>query len=304
MNKIGIQSAGLYDDSNYDEGMRIIKQAGFDCIDFDVDHMISYSKVCQGEINEFFAQSDEALKTHYSGQKQALEKYGLSFSQMHGPFPAYAAGNEAASAQLYNATVKSMMLCEYFDCPYLIVHPVHCDEREREFEINLRFFEGLIEPALKYSVGICLENMFSHKDGHVYEAVCSDIADTVEYIDRLNTVAGGEVFSFCYDLGHATLLGKNIRRSINMLGSRLTTLHIHDNDGIRDVHMQPYAYTRGDGYMTDWEGFLLGLRDIGYKGALSFETFNAERLIPDPLKPVMASYIAGVGKYFAQVISG
>ena len=140
-------------------------------------------------------------------------------------------------------------------------------------------------------------------NGLVTEAVCSDPQEAVEYIDKLNETAGKELFAFCYDLGHATLLGKNVRRSINTLGHRLQVLHIHDNDGVKDIHMQPYAYRRGGGgsaYVTDWEGFIQGLRDIDYKGVLSFETFNSVTALPEELKPAMLNYIAAVGKYFAK----
>ncbi len=302
MLKTGIQSGYLFDDGNFNEMLPLVKEAGFDCIDFNIDSKISYRETCNGKIDEFFKQSDEELKKFYKPLKDKLEELNITMSQMHGPFPIFAKDNEAATKQLVNATHKCIMLCEFFNCPYLIVHPSKLDCPKEEYELNIKQYTDLIEDAKKYKVGICLENMFQGKDGHVTEAVCSDIKEAVNYIDTLNEIAGEKIFSFCYDLGHATLLGKDIRRSINELGDRLTTLHIHDNNGLNDTHQQPFSNTRGSGWVTDWNGFIEGLRDINYKGVLSFETFNALRSLPKELYPAMVKYIAETGKYFASKI--
>ncbi len=48
MHKIGIQSGDLYNDDNYEWGLDVIKAAGFDCIDFNIDQKISYKDTCNG----------------------------------------------------------------------------------------------------------------------------------------------------------------------------------------------------------------------------------------------------------------
>ena len=298
--KIGIQSGDLYYDSNYEWGLDIVKDAGFDCIDFNIDQKISYGDTKKGIKNTFFAQSDEALREYYRPQKLAMEDRGITMSQMHGPFPVYCPGNAEATDVLINATIKSIMLCEFFGCPYLVVHPVKADNLKLEWEINHEIYMRLLPAAQKYGVGICLENMFADHAGHVIESVCSDFERAAGYIDALNDEAGEKVFSFCFDVGHANLLGKDLRGSINILGDRLTVLHIHDNNGIGDNHLQPYSNKRGRYWLTDWEGFLAGLKDINYGGVLSFETFNAVRELPLELVPAMVNYVGSVGKYFAE----
>lgn len=303
MNKIGIQSGDLYNDDNYEWGLDVIKAAGFDCIDFNIDQKISYKDTCNGIENGFFSMSDDELKHYYLPQKEAMQSRGLTMSQMHGPFPVYCEKNPKATDVLINATIKSLMLCEFFDCPYLVVHPIKADSPEKEDMINFEVYRRLMPAAEKYGVGICLENMFSNYNGHMVEAVCSDFEQANYYIDTLNKEAGKNIYSFCFDLGHANLLGKNIRNSINKLGKRLTVLHIHDNDAIRDNHIQPYSCKRNSDWVTDWEGFLAGLKDIDYSGVLSFETFNAVKNLPIELVPSMVDYIGHVGKYFASRLS-
>ena len=49
----------------------------------------------------------------------------------------------------------------------------------------------------------------------------------------------------------------------------------------------------------DWEDFIAGLRDIGYKGALNFETFAGVDLVPQEIGEAALRFIAAIGRYFA-----
>ena len=302
--RIGVTNGNVFDDSNYQEGFQLLKDCGFDCVDFSFTSKQSYRDVVNKGENPFFWQDTQTILAYYAPWKDAAVRAGIEFNQAHAPFPSYCVGNDAANEIMRDAVEKCLAVCRMFECPYLIVHPVHTKGTlEREWEINIEFYKTLIPAAKETGVGVCLENMFSGQSGHIEEAVCSDFAVASQYIDTLNEIAGEELFSFCYDVGHATLLGRDQRRSIGLLGSRLKTLHIHDNDGRSDVHFQPYAYSRGSGYVTDWNGFLDGLRDVGYTGTLSFETDNALSSLPLPLKDAMLTFIARVGRYFSDQLS-
>ncbi|MBQ1729247.1 MAG: DHH family phosphoesterase, partial [Oscillospiraceae bacterium] len=135
-------------------------------------------------------------------------------------------------------------------------------------EINIRLFSSLIPDAKRTGVKILLENMFVSWKAKRIEAICADMGEACAYIDELNAIAGEEIFGFCYDSGHAALLGKNQEKAIRTLGHRLLALHLHDNDGVSDSHRFPYYG------ITDWETVLRALHEIGYSGTLNFETFN------------------------------
>ena len=83
-------------------------------------------------------------------------------------------------------------------------------------------------------------------------------------------------------------------------------LHIHDNDGWRDLHQIPFAFTktRENKSATDWEGFIIGLKKIGYEGVLNFETGPALTAFPDELKGDTLKFIAKIGRYFAGQTEG
>ena len=130
----------------------------------------------------------------------------------------------------------------------------------------------------------------------VYEAICSDMNEAAAYIDELNDMAGEKCFAFCLDTGHALLLGKDIYTAIMQIGERLETLHIHDNDGKGDQHLAPYMGC------LDWKRFVKGLRDVGYQGALSFETFNTINVFDLELMPEVLKLIGATGRMFARRI--
>ncbi|NLT73630.1 MAG: sugar phosphate isomerase/epimerase [Chloroflexi bacterium] len=69
----------------------------------------------------------------------------------------------------------------------------------------------------------------------------------------------------CVDTGHANLGDLLAPRAIRMAGSRLLTLHLHDNHGQADDHLPP---GRGN---IDWTAVMEALRDVRYSGPLQLE---------------------------------
>ena len=136
------------------------------------------------------------------------------------------------------------------------------------------------------------------RPGKLIGACCSNPYEAAKYIDELNAIAGEKCFAFCLDTGHALLMGADMRRTINILGKRIETLHIHDNDGFDDQHLAPYM-----GRM-DWEAFIDGLKDIGYEGTLSFETFNVLNAFDDELMLPCLKLICATGEMFRKRIEG
>ena len=170
--------------------------------------------------------------------------------------------------------------------------------------MNMQMYPKLIPAAKKYGVKICLENMFAFIGGHGIARACANVDEACRYIDALNEMAGEEVFGFCYDVGHANLLSCNLYEDIKTLGHRLTVLHIHENDGRLDSHCIPYTYKNGKIGTTDWEGFLKGLKEIGYEGPLNFETFAALQDVPREVVGELLKLISAIGNYFRKSILG
>jgi len=87
-------------------------------------------------------------------------------------------------------------------------------------------------------------------------------------------------------------------RYIRILGKRIRALHIHDNAGFADQHKAPYTGT------FNWKAFCTALREIGYDGDLSFETFNQVRLGEEELVEPWLRLIFAIGQHFRRKISG
>ena len=151
---------------------------------------------------------------------------------------------------------------------------------------------------------MCIENLYENIGGHIVEGPGCDVRRAVERIDRMNDRYHAEVLGFCFDTGHANLVGIDFESFITALGHRLKVLHIHDNDGRSDLHQIPFTFTRTreNKPSTDWQGFVRGLRNIHFDKVLSFETAPVLTAFPEALKEDTLTLIAKIGGYFKEEI--
>ncbi len=296
---IGVQTGGAEEIFGIDGAYRVIKEAGFDAVDVNLDHLLSYADISEGRHAPVFdCESEEEMLAYFRPWKVAAEKYGLDHYQAHAPFRTYVEGAGEYNDYLIEVLKKTIIGCDYIGCHCLVVHPFFngYDEMmtpEREWQLNIASYAQLIPTAKKHHVTICLENMFTAYRGKIYSACCSDFDLACKYIDTLNDMAGEKIFGFCLDTGHALLLGKDIKQAMLCLGDRIQAFHVHDNDGRNDQHLAPYMG------VLDWKRFQEGLREIGFHRTLSFETFNALQVFDPALAPDVLRLIAQTGRLFA-----
>ena len=69
-----------------------------------------------------------------------------------------------------------------------------------------------------------------------------------------------------FDTGHANMFDGSIGDKIRYAGDLIKIMHVHDNDGTADQHLNPY------GGNIDWADLAEALFDIGYAGVLNLET--------------------------------
>ena len=307
MNVLSIQTADWYDllfqgDENSAQAFQFIKACGFDAVDHNLDHTLSTKQIEARERVPLFEKSREQILEEHRHLKAAAQKAGITIGQAHAPFPSYVEGDPAYNAYLVHVFEELLHVCAYIDCPALVIHPIKIADKRRQWDLNIELYTKLIPTAKETGVKICLENLNDRQGDHAVQGVCGNGEEACRYIDTLNELAGEEVFGFCLDVGHANMASQNIRQMINTLGHRITVLHIHDNDGVFDRHAIPYTYkdTARTAACLDWEGFLAGLKDIGYKGTLNFETFAALKVLPLELFEPTIRYIAAIGRYFQE----
>ncbi len=307
MKGIGVQTKNVVDDKCPTEGFAMLKRAGFSCADFSLNSYLLNTNIYRSELNEFFSRSIHELTQFFAPHKKAAQEAGITVNQMHMPYPIYVpTGDRELNDYLWNEVApKSVELCAFFGCPHLVVHGFKLarflGSEEAEWERTQAFLDSVAPRAKELGVVLCIENLYGGIGGHIVGGPCCDAKKAAERIDRMNEKYHAEVLGFCFDTGHANLVGLDFERFLSTLGDRLKVLHIHDNDGISDLHQIPFTFakTRENKSSTDWDGFLRGLKGIGFDGVLSFETAPVLTAFPEELKMEALGLIDKIGEYFA-----
>lgn len=325
MNRIGVQTKNIVYDSELGRGSEMrrtsgsdpqagfamLKKAGFSCVDFSLNSYLLNTVLYQSERNHFFDKSEAELDEFFRPHRSGAAAAGVTVHQMHMPYPNYVPnGTKELNDYLWNVVApKSMHVCAFFECPYIVVHGFklarNLGSEEAEWEQTERFLDTLAPMARELGITVCIENLYNGVGGHIVEGPCCHAKKAAERIDRFNERHRGEVLGFCFDTGHANLVGIDFEGFIAELGHRLKVLHIHDNDGVADLHQIPFTFTktRENKVSTDWEGFVRGLRRIRFDGVLSFETGPVLTAFPEELKEAALGMIARIGGYFAGMIA-
>lgn len=307
---IGTQTWRVIDDNDPLSGFELLKETGFDCCDFSLNRYLLNTDLYNKRRSRFFEKSAEELRDYFRPHKEGAKAAGIRIHQMHMPYPIYIPGNtKEINDHLWNEVApKSMEICAYLECPYIVIHGLklrrYLGSEEAEWERTEEFLDTILPIAKEKDIVVCMENLYEGAAGHMTEGPCSDPYLTAERIDRINERYGSEVLGFCFDTGHANLLGIDFMRYMTVMGKRIKVLHIHDNDGRADLHQLPYTFTRtrDNKPSTDWEGFIAGLRGIDFDGVLSFETAPVLSAFPEEMKADALRLIAATGRYFKEKI--
>ena len=304
MFKLAVQTGGIDDKFGFDGAYRIIKEAGFDAVDVNTDHLFPTADIrAKAPIPAVFRKdaSEKDLLEAFRPMKDAAVKYGLDNYRAHAPFPSVLQtgpeGNEEYNEAILEVLRRTIIGAASIDCRNLVIHPLYYDydhqqSPEEEWEMNRKAYLKLAGTAKEYGVTICLENMFRVCRGKRYAGTCNRPDEAVSFVDRLNAEAGGRVFGFCLDTGHALLVGQDIKRFMTELGDRIACFHVHDNNGIEDQHFAPYMGVQ------DWNRFEEGLAAIRYEKTVSFETFNIWNRVDPELCPDLLKFIEKTGRMF------
>ncbi len=303
MNRIAVQTAGPDAYLGLPETYRKIREWGFDAADAGLDHLLPYADIRAGKIPDILVRGGKDCMELFRPWADGASAAGVDNYQAHAPFPSLISPLDCDTNTRMIAVLENMIRgCDLIGCRNLIIHPFYYGYDIRltpgeEFEINLEQYSKLIPLARQYGVTLCLENMFTRHAGKIYAACCSDIGEACRMVDELNRAAGSRIFGFCLDTGHMLLCGLDAYDTVTRLGSRISTFHIHDNNGLDDQHLAPYMG------VLDWDRFCAGVKAIGYDGTLSFETFNVWNQVNPEVCGEMMRFIAACGQMFARKIA-
>lgn len=249
---IGITNTS-YGSHPYTEALDKISAHGYGFIDF------------QGFVNiesQSFRLDIPEFTEWLLGYRRDASMRGVGIWQAHAPWR-YPARDASAEERILwiEAMKKAIYGAHVLGCMLFVVHPLmpYMDSSEGKDEVislNRVFFSELLDTAKEFDITVCIENLpFTEYPLSTVEAVC-------RFVDEMER----DNFKVCLDTGHAAIFSPDVASAVRYIGTRLAALHIHDNMGDTDAHLQP-----GDG-IIDWDAFAEALREIGFSGVISLET--------------------------------
>ena len=277
--RISIQDAGTCDTLGFEEGYAAIAKAGFEAIDWNIDHALRAADIKALKLgNCIFEKPLEEILAYYDEELSFIRKNGLTITQCHAPFPAYIPGHPEVLDHMIGIYEGCIRFCNAAGIPRMVVHGISLQHDDYEntpetiLALNYKLYESMI-PALQKSknVTVCLENLCTWCGNVATEGICFNPHEACALIETLNAKAGKECFGLCMDVGHMQLVMKNIRTYAPIVAKHIKCLHIHDNDAHADRHLAPFTGT------TNWDHVCAALKAIGYRGDLSFETVQQTR---------------------------
>lgn len=265
------------------KAVEMIIDAGFEAIDLSLFDLLNPTSEFYGE--DFFAKAKEI--------RTIAESRGVCFNQAHAPFPSYKEGNEEYNKAVLPAIEKAIEIAAAVGAEQIVVHPTFLEENKKEF--NMQFYNGFEPLCRKLGIKIALENMFRSdplNPPKKYPNVCSIPKEFRDYVDSLDP----DCFTACLDIGHCGLVGVDLEEMIETLGGKLTALHIHDNDGIHDMHTMPFTQK------IDFAVVARALKKIGYKGDLTLEADEFMARMPKELYPDALRLMRAADAHLRQMI--
>lgn len=192
--------------------------------------------------------------------RRALEGCGVQVYSYHPPFGGrydFSVLHEGRRAEAVQLNIQHLEVAAALGAEYAVIHPSgYVPPAEHVFSRRnaLRGLRELARRAERIGVKLAIENM-------VPSYVAADIDELMLLVHACESEAAG----VCFDTGHAHHVGWRMGDAISRIGSKLFTIHWHDNDGSADQHKLP-----GQGTI-DWTEFFSALEALGWSRPICLE---------------------------------
>lgn len=161
--------------------------------------------------------------------------------------------------------------------PRIVVHPapltsVAPDEdplvHQHRRDAMRRSMDDLAAMGARLGVTFLIENLPNES---LYGRDPFELAQMLREVDSPH-------LRMCLDIGHALLTTGDVARCIRDCADVIDYLHVHDNDGVRDLHLMP-----GDGVMP-WDSVRGALRETSLPVSAMLEVFYLRDRLEELLK--------------------
>ncbi len=272
----------------YKNAVEILAKAGFDAVDVSLRGMCDADNIFNGD--DYIQQAKQL--------KKLADEYGIFYNQAHAYFPSSFTDEEKTKIA-FEKIKRGIEISSVLGAKIIVVHPKqHLAYLEGNNagvlkQINYVFYKSLIPYCEKYGVKIATENMWQRGkiSDVIVSSTCASGKEFCEYVDMFNS----EWITACLDIGHCGLTGRLPETMIRELGhNRLGALHVHDNDGKHDNHVQPMASFVSS---VNWEEVCKALAEIDYKGDFTFEAENIFNNANETTVQSSANLLHDIGRY-------
>ena len=137
--------------------------------------------------------------------------------------------------------------CGEFGIKTLVLHTSNGNTPPPVSTDGINRFAHLVRLAENTSVKLAFENVRS----------APHLQAVLDYFNSPNV-------GLCYDAGHANIWAKETDW-LSMYGDRLFAVHLHDNNGTADTHLQPFSGT------VNWNKVAAGIAASSYTGNITVE---------------------------------
>ena len=230
------------------KSLQLIREAGFRYADYNFGYDFSTRSGVYAENHQQYFEEIQVF----------CEQIGIKLVQAHSPMGTPLTDPDGS---FLADTIRCVQACGAWGIPNLVVHSGYTRglTKEQTFAENKKFFEAVLAEAEKYSVNILVENFNKMVFDDVYWIDnATDLLALIEYVDH-------PLFHAVWDMGHGNLQPMPQHEELILLGEHVRALHVQDNMGDRDSHLQPYLGTLNP------DSVMYGLEQIGYKGYFTFE---------------------------------
>lgn len=184
---------------NYKERVRMIKEAGFDCVITNADERLNKQN---GTIKQ---------------QIKEFKKVGLKLSSLHMRYKEselkYFFEDSKIGDKIEKNIIKDLKVAKKYGFTCVVVHLEGEDN-----EIGYERIKRILKVCEKVNVPIAIENT-RRKD--IFKKTFDSF--------------GSKYLRFCYDSGHNNVFDKEIDY-LKEYKDKLECVHLHDNDGVDDLH--------------------------------------------------------------------
>lgn len=257
----------------FQEGIRFLKNAGFDAADMSLN---------------FMQKTDIPWQPVIEAAIMAADQENLPIEICHLPYSTTICKHPEELPAFQEAFHLALEAAAVLKPKYAVMHanttttPLADFNRAKMYDSVMNHLSPFVEHAQRCGVTVLLENMVPRGRGTDLYRYCAQPDELCEIADQLGV-------DICWDFGHAHAAGLRQSEALAYLGSRVKALHVNDNRGNGgDDHLPPFLGK------IDWQDAMAGLKAIGYDGLFNYEV-KADA-VPQSLRASFVNYLMETGK--------